>query len=147
MTPIASADELSPGTFFDLGGFTLTREEVLDFAGKYDPQPFHLDEEAAKHSIFGRLVASGLHTYSATVGHLIRTGILSKVSQGGGAAELSWPAPLAPEEPVRVRVAVEALRNSRSRPDLAIATLRYLVTKEADGVSVLEVKATHFLRR
>lgn len=57
MTPIRSADDLAPGQSFDLGCFVLPREEVLHFAHRYDPQPFHLDDEAARSSIFGRLVA------------------------------------------------------------------------------------------
>lgn len=147
MIPIASPDDLSPGMTFDLGRFVLPRAEVLEFAGRYDPQPFHLDEEAAKGSLFGRLVASGLHTYSAAVGHLIRSGLLSRISQGGGAAEISWPAPLEPDAWVTMRVEVEEIRASRSRPDLAIARLRYLVATEDAGTVVLDVHATHFLRR
>jgi acyl dehydratase len=147
MTPIASPDEIAPGMSFDLGGFVLTRAEVLDFAGRYDPQPFHLDERAAKGSLFGRLVASGVHTYAAAVGHLIRSGLISRVSMGGGAVELRWPAPLEPDVPVTMRVAVEEIRNSRSRPEMAIVKLRYLVAIERDGTLVLDVLATHFFRR
>ncbi len=147
MTPIRSLDELSPGMSFDLGGFVLTRSEVLDFARQFDPQPFHLDEEAARDSIFGRLVASGLHTYSAAFGHLIRSGLLSQVNLGAGGAELSWPAPLPPDEPVTMQVLVEEVRPSRSKPSMGIAKLRYVVRKASDGTVVLEVVAPHFLRR
>ncbi|WP_237213632.1 MaoC/PaaZ C-terminal domain-containing protein [Falsiroseomonas oryziterrae] len=147
MTPIRSADALSPGQSFDLGGFVLTRAEVLDFARRFDPQPFHLDDEAARHSIFGRLVASGLHTYSATVGHLIRSGLLAEINLGGGGCELAWPAPLPPDEPVRMTLTVEELRHSRSRPDMAVAKLRYRVATARDGTVVLDALATHFLRR
>lgn len=147
MTPIASADELSEGQSFDLGGFVLTREEVLDFARRFDPQPFHLDEEAARHSIFGRLVASGLHTFSAAVGHLIRSGLFARVNLGAGGAELTWAAPLDPDTPVTMRVTVAAIRHSRSRPGMAVVTLHYLVARAADGTVVLEVKAPHFMRR
>lgn len=147
MTPIASADDLSPGQIFDLGRFVLTRAEVLDFARKFDPQPFHLDDEAAKASIFGRLVASGLHTFSAAVGHLIRSGVFARINLGAGGAELKWTAPLDPDTPVAMRVTVEAIRHSRSRPDMAVVTLRYVCATEPDGTVVLEVKAPHFMRR
>ena len=147
VTPIRSLDDLSPGMTFELGGFVLTREEVLDFARRFDPQPFHLDEEAARGSIFGRLVASGLHTYAAAFGHLIRSGLLSQVNLGAGGAEISWPAPLAPDEPVTMQLAVEEVRPSRSKPDMGIAKLRYTVRKAADGTTVLDVVAPHFLRR
>jgi acyl dehydratase len=147
MAPIRSADDLAPGASFDLGSFVLTREEVLDFARRFDPQPFHLDEEAAKASIFGRLVASGLHTYSAAVGHLIRSGLLGAINLGGGGAELNWPAPLDPGTPVTLRITVEDVRPSRSRPEMSVAKLRYRVATEAGGTVVLDVLATHFLRR
>jgi acyl dehydratase len=147
MTPLASADELSPGQVFELGGFVLTREEVLDFARKFDPQPFHLDDAAARDSIFGQLVASGLHTYSAAVGHLIRSGVFARINLGGGGVELTWPAPLPPDVPVAMRVTVEDLRASRSKPDMAVVILRYRVATEAGDTVVLDAKATHFMRR
>jgi acyl dehydratase len=147
MIPIRSLDELSPGMRFHLGSFVLPREEVLDFARKFDPQPFHLDEAAAKASIFGRLVASGLHTFSAAVGHLMRSGLLAEINLGAGGAELKWPAPLEPDTPVTMGVTVEEIRHSRSKPDMAIVTLRYIVATERDGTVVLEVRAPHFMRR
>lgn len=147
MTPIRSLDDLAAGMTFDLGGFVLTREEVLDFARRYDPQPFHLDEEAARDSLFGRLVASGLHTYAAAFGHLIRSGLLGSCNLGAGGAELKWPAPLAPDEPVTMQVTVEEVRPSRSKPEMGIARLRYVLRKTGDGTVVLDVVAPHFLRR
>jgi acyl dehydratase len=147
MTPIRSADELSPGQVFELGGFVLTRAEVLDFARQFDPQPFHLDEAAARDSMFGRLVASGLHTFSATVGHLIRSGLIAEVNLGGGGVELRWPAALEPDTPVSMRLTVAEVRPSRSKPEMAVVVLLYRVaTAEGDTV-VLDAKATHFMRR
>ncbi len=147
MDPIRSFDALVPGTAFDLGGFSLSREEIVAFAGRYDAQPFHLDEEAGRASVFGGLVASGLHTLSAAVGHMIRSGLLAEVSQGGGAMEVKWPAPVRPEERLLMRIEVVETRASASKPGLGIAMLRYLLTREADGVVVMQVLATHFLRR
>lgn len=147
MTPIRSFDDLSVGQEFDLGGFALPREEVIEFASRYDAQPFHLDEEAARESAFGELIASGLHTLSATFGHMIRTGLIREVSMGGNAIDLKWPAPLRPDEPVRLRIVVEELRASRSKAGVGIAKLRYLVARDADGVTVLDALCTHFMRR
>jgi acyl dehydratase len=132
---------------FDLGGFVLPRAEVLEFAARWDPQPFHLDEDAARHSVFGRLVASGLHTYSAAVGHLIRSGLLAEINLAGGGAELTWPAPLDPDEPVTMRLVVAEIRTSRSKPEMAVAKLRYLVATQRDGTLVLNALGTHFLKR
>jgi acyl dehydratase len=147
LTPIRSLDELTPGMRFELGGFVLPREEVLDFARRFDPQPFHLDDEAAKHSMFGRLVASGLHTYSAAFGHLIRSGLLAQVNLGAGSVELAWPAPLEPDEKVAMELIVEAVRPSRSKPDRGIATIRMVLRKVSDATVVLEAVTPHFLRR
>jgi acyl dehydratase len=147
MTPIHSADDLAPGQEFDLGSFVLTRAEVLDFARKFDPQPFHLDEEAARGSMFGRLVASGVHTFAATVGHIIRSGLFAQVNQGAGGAELKWVAALEPDMPVTLRITVEEVRPMRSKPQLAVVKLRYIVAQETDGTVVLEVLAPHFMKR
>jgi len=147
MTPIRSADALSAGQSFELGSFVLPREEVLDFARKFDPQPFHLDEEAARGSMFGRLVASGVHTFAATVGHIIRSGVFAQVNQGAGGAELKWVAALEPDVPVTLRLTVEEVRPMRSKPHLAVVKLRYVVAQESDGTVVLEVLAPHFMLR
>jgi acyl dehydratase len=147
MTPLTSLDELSPGQEFDLGRFSLPLEEVLDFARRYDPQPFHLDAEAAKASIFGTLVASGLHTLSATLGHLLRSGLISRINLAGGGMELAWPAPLPPDTEVAFRLTVEEVRPSRSKPDMGIAKLRYRVARVDNGAVVLDVLATHFMKR
>lgn len=142
-----SLDQLSPGQSFDLGTLVLPRAEVLDFAGRFDPQPFHLDDAAAETSIFRTLVASGLHTLSAVFGRLITSGLIADVSLGGNQMEIKWPAPLRPDEEVAVRVEVLEVRPSASRANLGIARLRYVATRTADGVVVLDVAATHFLRR
>lgn len=147
MTPLNSLDDLSPGQEFDLGRFTLPLEEVLDFARRYDPQPFHLDAEAAKASIFGELVASGLHTLSATLGHLLRSGLISRINLAGGGMELAWPAPLPPDTEVAFRLTVEEVRPSRSKPEMGIAKLRYRVTRVDNAAVVLDVLATHFMKR
>jgi acyl dehydratase len=147
MAPIRSADALSPGQTFDLGRFVLTREEVLDFARKFDPQRFHLDDEAARNSLFGRLVASGVHTFAAAVGHLIRSGLFAEINEGAGGAELKWTAALEPDTPVTMQLTVEEVRPMRSKPHLAVVRLRYVVAKEADGTVVLEVVAPHFMKR
>jgi acyl dehydratase len=147
MEPLPSLDALSPGMEFDLGGFALPREEVVGFAARFDPQPFHLDEEAGRASIFGGLVASGLHTLSATFGHLVNSGLLSAINLGGNAMEVRWPAPLAPEEQVMLRIVVESVTPSRSRPEMGVAKLRYLLTRSRDGVLVLDVLCTHFMKR
>lgn len=147
MEPIRSFDDLVPGQELDFGTFAMPLEEILDFARRWDPQPFHVDAERAAHGPFGGLIASGLHTLSATFGHMIRTGVLERVSLGGAGVEVNWPAPVRPGDVLAVRARVESLTPSRSKPDRGIARLRYSATRVADGALVLDVVSTIFLRR
>jgi acyl dehydratase len=147
LTPLASLDELRPGQVFDLGTLVLPEEEVIEFARRFDAQRFHVDREAARDSIFGELIASGLHTLSAVFGRLIESGLISRISEGGNQIDTKWPAPLRPDEPVRVRVEVLEVRPSRTGRPIGIAKLRYTAAREADGVVVLDAAGMHILRR
>jgi acyl dehydratase len=144
---IRSLDDLSPGQSWDLGTLSLPRTEVIAFAARYDPQYFHLDAEAARESLFGELVVSGLHTLSAVFGHIMRSGLFTGISIGGNQIDSRWPAPLRPDEEIAVRVEVAEVRPSRSGRPLGIAKLRYTARRVADGVLVLDAMGTHFLRR
>jgi acyl dehydratase len=147
MDPIRSFDDLTPGQRFEFGTLVMTEEEILDFAGRYDPQPFHVDAAAAAEGPFGGLIASGLHTLSAVFGHMIRTGVMAKVSLGGAGMEVSWPAPVRPGDTLAVTGVIESLTPSRSKPDRGVAQFRFSGTRVADGAVVLVVLATVFLRR
>jgi len=147
VTPLRSLDDIAPGQSWELGTLTLSEEEVIAFASRYDPQYFHLDREAAKDSIFGELVCSGLHTLSAVFGRIMGSGLLTGISIGGNQIDTKWPAPLRPGEEITVRLEVAELRPSRSGRPLGIAKLRYVATRTADGVVVLDATGTHFLRR
>lgn len=147
LTPLRSLDDLAPGQSWDLGTLTLSEEEVIAFASRYDPQYFHLDRDAAQHSIFGELVASGLHTLSAVFGRIMGSGLLNGISIGGNQIDTKWPAPLRPGEEIGIRLEVAELRPSRSGRQLGIAKLRYVARRTKDGVVVLDATGTHFLRR
>ncbi|SDB08135.1 MaoC family dehydratase [Belnapia rosea] len=147
LAPIASFDELSVGQRFEFGTVEMTRADILDFGRRFDPQPFHVDEAAAAEGPFGGLIASGLHTLSAVFGHMIESGIMAKVSLGGAGMEIAWPAPVRPGDVLRVSAVVEALAPSRSKPDRGIAKLRFTGERVSDGVKVLDVLTTVFLRR
>lgn len=147
VTPLLSLDDLTVGQSWDLGTLSLPEEEVIAFAARYDPQYFHLDREAAKQSIFGELVCSGLHTLSSVFGRVMGSGLIKDISLGGNQIDTKWPAPLRPDEEIAVRVEVAELRPSRSGRPLGIAKLRYVATRVADGVVVLDATGTHFLKR
>lgn len=145
--PVRSLDDLTPGQGWDLGTLSLSLEDVIAFASRYDPQYFHLDAEAARESLFGELVASGLHTLSAVFGHVMGSGLITGISIGGNQIDSKWPAPLRPGEEIAVRVEVQEIRPSRSGRALGVAKLRYTARRVADGVLVLDAVGTHFLRR
>lgn len=149
MTPprLRSLDDLHPGDRYELGRLALSLEEIRGFASRYDPQPFHLDEEAARSSVFGTVVAAGLHTLSACFGMLMASPLLRDISLAGSAMDVRWPAALRPDEEVLVTVEVVEVKNSRARKDRGSARLRYVATRVADGVVVLDATGLHHLRR
>ncbi|MBP0492753.1 MaoC/PaaZ C-terminal domain-containing protein [Pararoseomonas indoligenes] len=144
---LRSLNELHPGDRYELGRLSLSLAEIREFAERYDPQPFHLDEEAAKDSVFGTVVAAGLHTLSACFGLLMGGPLLRDISLAGSAMDVRWPAALRPDEEVVVTVEVVEVKTSRARNDRGSARLRYVATRVADGVIVLDATGLHHLRR
>jgi acyl dehydratase len=101
------------------------KEEIIAFARKYDPQPFHLDEEAARDSIFGQLVASGWHTAAMTMSLVAR----SEFKPAGGTIGLGfdglrWSLPVLPGDELRIETEVLEVRTSKSRPDRGLMKMR-----------------------
>ena len=123
--PEIAFEDFSPGRIFDLGTMTADRDEMVEFARRYDPQPFHLDEEAGRRSVFGGLCASGWFTSCLWMRAFV-DGVLSKSpSQGSpGGTEFGWPRPMFPGDVVQPRAVVVAARESRSRPGLGLVELR-----------------------
>ncbi|WP_184385236.1 MaoC/PaaZ C-terminal domain-containing protein [Roseococcus suduntuyensis] len=137
-----------PGQRFDYGSFRLSEAEIITYARDFDPQPFHTDPEAARAApLFGGLVASGLHTMGMCFGMIMRSGIWTRISLGGSGIDTKWPAPLRPDEEVAVASVVESVKASRSRPEMGVAMVRHLGTRVADGVVVIDMLGTHFLKR
>jgi acyl dehydratase len=147
-TPLASFDDLSVGQEFSFGTYALSAAEIIDYASKYDRQPFHLDPEAALNApLFGGLVASGLHTMGVVFGAVTGSGLLLDISLGGNRIDTRWPAPLRPDEAFAVTGRVLELKASRSRPELGICAMLYEGKRVADGVVVITMEGTHFLKR
>jgi acyl dehydratase len=147
MEPLRSFDDLSVGQEFAFGSIRMELAEILDFARRWDPQPFHTDPAAAAAGPFGGIIASGLHTQAAAFGHIIRSGLVAQVSLGGTEQTVRWPAPVRPGDEIALTAQVEALIPSRSKPDRGVAKFRYTGRRVGDGVVVLEILGTHFLRR
>lgn len=111
-------EDYEVGATYELGCFRLTDAEIIEFARRFDPQPFHLDQAAAEKSHFGGLVASGWHTGAAMM-RVVVDRFISKVAGMGspGVDELRWLKPVRPNEELAVRVTVEQARRSRTKPD------------------------------
>lgn len=140
-------DDFSEGERFVSGGITLTEAEIIDFALRYDPQPFHLDQEAAARSPYGGLIASGFQTLSLCFRLFIQSGLLADSSIGSpGIDELRWLAPVRPHDTLRSVVEVLEVRRSGSKPDRGIARMRYLAINQR-GETVLTFIVNHLLLR
>lgn len=129
-------EDIAVGTTARFGTYVVTREEVIAFAEKYDPQPFHLSDEAAAGTHFGRLSASGWHTAAMTMAMLVEQ--LKANEQAGlgspGIDELRWVKPVHPGDTLRCETEVLEKRVSRSRPEMGIFKSRMQVYNQNDEV-------------
>lgn len=115
-------EDLEPGTTSRFGHYEVTREEVIDFASKYDPQAFHLDDTAAEQTHFGRLSASGWHTCAMTMAMLVAN--MKDNRQAGlgspGMDNLRWIKPVFPGDTLRVETTIVEKRRSKNRPEMGL---------------------------
>lgn len=118
-------EDLVPGRVFDLGSTVVDRDEMVAFARRFDPQPFHLDETAAATSLFGGLAASGWFTAGLWM-RLYVDGLLSRATSLGspGGEDLAWPAPVFAGDELHATMEVLDARRSASRPGLGLVRLR-----------------------
>ena len=118
-------EDFSVGQEFQSGSITVHADEIKAFAPQFDPQPFHLDEQAAATSFFGGLVASGWHTAALTMRLIVDSELkIAGGSIGAGAEELRWPRPVRPGDTLRAVSEVLDVRASKSRPDQGIIKMR-----------------------
>lgn len=143
-------DDLVVGSVERFGHYEVTREEVIEFASNYDPQPFHLDDDAAANSLFGKIAASGWHTAAMTmrmmVDHWKQQGMAESSLGGAGMEELRWPHPVYPGDVLRCEVELLEKTPSRSKPFMGILKSRWKVYNQQD-VLVLSMVSTGFFRR
>jgi acyl dehydratase len=126
MTPASALylDDISVGLRHVTHTYTLTAEEIVTYARRYDPQPFHTDEHAASQSIFSGLAASGWLTASVSMKLLVETGIPIAGGMIGLGGEIAWPRPTRPGDTLRVESEVLEVTPSRSKPDRGTVTIR-----------------------
>jgi acyl dehydratase len=117
-------EDLQPGQRFTSGSHALDAEQIKAFAQQFDPQPFHLDEEAAQNSLFRGLAASGWHTAAITMRLQVESGLPISGGIIGAGGEINWSNPTRPGDILHVESEVLEVTPSRSRPDRGIITLR-----------------------
>jgi acyl dehydratase len=149
MTPSALLhwEDFPVGKVMEMGGLTVTRDEIVAFARQFDPQPFHLDEEAARHSIFGGLAASGWHTASLAM-RMWCEGILNRSASNGspGVEKLRWLKAVRPGDTLRLRIEVVEARPMASRPHLGLIRSEWTVLNQA-GEAVMTLDGWGIQRR
>lgn len=127
-------DDLQVGQRFTSASQAIDTAQIKAFAAQFDPQPFHLDEEAAKASLFGGLAASGWHTAAFTMRLLVDGGMPIAGGVVGAGTEMQWPRPTRPGDVLTVVSEVLSIQPSRSKPDRGIVTVRSQTRNQRDEV-------------
>lgn len=140
-------EDVTVGERSSFGAYAVTRDEVVAFAERYDPQPFHLSDEAAAATHFGRLSASGWHTCAMTMAMVVEN--LKKHDEAGlgspGIDELRWLKPVYPGDVLRCETETLEKRRSASRPEMGLYRSRMTVLNQ-DGVTVMTFVSNGMIR-
>lgn len=126
-------EDFAEGQVYELGEATVNEAEILEFARRFDPQPFHIDPAAAKRSMYGGLIASGWHTAGIAM-RLIVDHYLPRAASlaSPGIDELRWPTPVRPGDKLRLRTTIVAARRSRSKPDRGLVRTQAELINQGD---------------
>jgi acyl dehydratase len=137
-------EDFTPGQRIELGIAHVDREEMLAFARAFDPQPFHVDEQAAKASVLGGLCASGWFTCALWMKQNVLTVLSDSTSQGSpGGRELAWPAPVFPGDDLQCVMQINSVRVSAKRPDLGLVEFTGTAHRPGpDGADQLVLRIT-----
>ncbi|HYA47507.1 MAG TPA: MaoC family dehydratase [Burkholderiales bacterium] len=131
----------------EIPGPVLTPESIMEFARRYDPQPFHVDEQAARQSAYGGLIASGWHTVSLAMRMICDAYLLDAASLGSpGVNEVRWLKPVRPGDAIRLRMTVLEAKPSRSKPDRGTVLHRWEVFNQKDE-TVMTMEGYGMFRR
>ena len=141
-------EDFAVGMTFEAGPVRLSEAQILAFAKEFDPQPFHLDEEAARRTHFGGLVASGWHTACLAM-RIVVDGLLDDSTSMGspGLEKLEWLRPVRPDDPLTLTVEVLEARPSRSKPDRGSVKFGYSLVNSAGETVFTQVAWVIFGRR
>ena len=140
-------DDFAVGERFTTRGVTLTESMIIGFAMTYDPQPFHIDVEAARESNYGGLIASGFQTLALGFRMVLETGVFRASSMGSpGFDELRWLKPVRPGDTLHTELEVTEKTPSRSKPDRGILRIAYRIKNQKDE-DVLTFLSMHLVKR
>ena len=140
-------EDFTRGERFTSAALTVSEADILDYAQKYDPQPFHADKEKAKDGLFGDIVASGFQTCALTFKLFYETGVISACNMGAPAVdEVRFLKPLRPGDTLHVEVDVLEVRPSATKPGRGILTLRYRTFNQR-GEMMASLLIPHLVRR
>ena len=140
-------EDFREGQVREFGRHVITREEILDFAGKYDPQPFHTDEEAAARSFYGGLIASGWMTVGVAMRMICDDYLLRAASMGSpGVDQIRWLQPVRAGDTLRLRLTTREVRPSQSKPDRGIVRSGWEVLNQRNEV-VMTLEGMGMFRR
>ena len=124
-TPELYLEDFAVGRRFETATFEVTASDIKAFAARFDPQPFHLDDDAACRSVFRGLAASGWHTAAITMRLLVTSRIRIPGGMVGLGGEISWPRPTFADDLLKVESEVLEAKRSRSKPDRGVVTMRH----------------------
>jgi acyl dehydratase len=143
-----SYEDFEVNRTYEIGAHTFARDEIVAFAKQFDPQPFHVDEEAAAASPFGALIASGWHTCSVMMGLLVRNAMAGSTSMGSpGIDDIRWLKPVRVGDTVRMTSTVLDKRVSSSKPDRGIVTTQWSgINQHGETVITVRAKGIYGLR-
>jgi acyl dehydratase len=140
-------EDFNVGDVTEVGPVSVSEEDIVDFAERFDPQPFHIDAEAAKASPFGGLIASGWHTTALFMGMFVRAILLDSASLGSpGVEEIRWTAPVRPGDTLTGRTTITDVQPSASNPNRGTVFTTNDVFNQ-DGERVMTLKARGFFAR
>jgi acyl dehydratase len=140
-------EDLQPGQVLDLGSISPSREEIIAFATQFDPQPFHLNEEAAKASVFGGLCASGWHTCAMAMRLMVTNFLQTAASLGSpGLENVKWMKPVFPGDTLRLQHHILESRPMRSRPEVGLVRTQWEMFNQ-HGDQVLHMEGWGMFRR
>lgn len=140
-------DDLRPGERLQSGHYIVTEGEIINFAGEFDPQPFHLDATVARETMFKGLIASGWHTAAITMRLFVQTLNFAEGAIGLGVDELRWPNAVRPGDRLQVETEIIDLRVSRSKPGYGVVRLRNVTTNQRGEVVQTMSASALVLRR